>query len=62
MLYSDQTSLSNNRRINGYPMVMSIGNIACDLREGDEGHCLLAVLPILSGELLNLFSEFFQNG
>jgi len=46
MLYSDQTPLSNNRRINGYPMVMSIGNIACDLREGDKGHGLLAVLPI----------------
>jgi len=50
ILYSDQTTLSNNRRILGHPIVMSIGNISCHVRELDEGHTLIGLLPIFSGE------------
>ncbi len=48
IFYSDQTSLSNDGRVTGYPLVMSIANIACENRYLDEGHVLLAILPIIS--------------
>ena len=31
----------------GHPIVMSIANISCENQYLDEGHCLLAVLPVL---------------
>jgi hypothetical protein len=46
ILYSDQTSLANNRRTQGWPLVMTLGNVCCDLRSLPEGHGLLAVLPV----------------
>jgi hypothetical protein len=48
IFFSDQTSLSNNGRVIGYPLMMSIGNIACEDRSLEGGHVLLATLPILS--------------
>lgn len=48
IFYSDQTSLSNNGRVSGYPLVLSLGNIACEQRPQPEGHILLAVLPVIS--------------
>jgi hypothetical protein len=46
--YSDQTFLSNDGRVIGYPLVMSIANIACENWYLDEGHVLLVVLPVIS--------------
>jgi hypothetical protein len=47
ILYSDQTSLSKNTKVTGHLFVMSIANITCENRYLDEGHALLAVLPVL---------------
>ena len=47
IFYSDQTSLSKDGKVNGHPLVLSIGNISCENRYLDEGHALLAILPIL---------------
>jgi hypothetical protein len=47
ILYSDQTSLSKNTKVTGHPFVMSIANITCENKYLDEGHALLAVLPVL---------------
>ena len=47
ILYSDQTSVLNNGRVNGYPLVLSLGNIACELHTQAEGHILLGVLPVI---------------
>jgi hypothetical protein len=47
IFYSDQTSLSNDGRMTGYPLVMSIANIACENRHLDEGHVLLAILLVI---------------
>jgi hypothetical protein len=48
IFYNDQTFLSNDGRVIGYPLVMSIANIACENWYSDEGHVLLANLPIIS--------------
>ncbi|CAM6089392.1 unnamed protein product [Calypogeia fissa] len=48
ILYSDQTSLSNNRQTQGYPLMMTIANIQCSLRGLVDGNALLAILPITS--------------
>jgi hypothetical protein len=50
ILYSDQTTLSNNKCILGHPIVMSIGNISCYVRELNQGHILIGLLPIFLGE------------
>ncbi|CAM6096622.1 unnamed protein product [Calypogeia fissa] len=50
ILYSDQTSLSNNKRTQGWPVVMTIGNISCNMRTLPEGHSLMAVLPVLGAD------------
>ena len=63
ILYSDQTSLSNNMKVTGHPLVMSIANISCENRYLDEGHCLLAIFPSIPStstnfqERLTLFQE-----
>ena len=49
MFYSDQTCLSNNMRIHGYPLVMTIGNVSLENRREDTGHELLAILPTFQG-------------
>lgn len=36
--HSDQTCLSNNMRVYGYPLVMSLANISCENRWEDTGH------------------------
>jgi len=43
-----QTSLSHDGRMTRYPLVMSIANIACKIWYLDEGHVLLAILPVIS--------------
>jgi hypothetical protein len=48
IFYNDQTSLSNDGRVTGYPLVMSITNITCENQYLDEGHVLLAILPVIS--------------
>jgi hypothetical protein len=48
IFYSDQTFLSNDGKVIGYPLVISIANIACKFFYLDEGHVLLAILPIIS--------------
>jgi hypothetical protein len=48
IFYNDQTSLSNDGRMIGYPLVMSIANITCENQYLDEGHVLLAILLIIS--------------
>lgn len=66
IFYSDQTTLSNNLRVVGYPIYMSIGNIACEDRNLDEGHMFLAILPTASKNKgtplrrLEMFHEFLQ--
>lgn len=66
IFYSDQTSLSNNARVVGYPIYMSIGNISCEDRNLDEGHILLAMLPTTSKtkgsylRRLQMFHEFLE--
>lgn len=47
ILYSDQRSLSRNGQVSGYPVFLSIRNIACENRCLDEGHVSLAVLPVV---------------
>lgn len=49
IFYSDQTCLSNNTRISGYPLVMTIGNISLENRREATGHELLAILPTFQG-------------
>lgn len=57
ILYSDQTALSHNKRTQGWPLVMTLGNINCNLRSLPEGHALLAILPVVGpndpGEFYN---------
>lgn len=48
ILYSDQTSLSNNGRVIGYPLIISVGNFAYKLHSRPEEHILLTVLPMIS--------------
>lgn len=66
ILYSDQTALSKNRRTIGHPLVLSIGNIACENRYRDEGHSMIATLPIpqtnasSSVERLRVFQECLE--
>jgi hypothetical protein len=43
--YNDQTTLSNNAKVVGYPIYMSISNIVCEDHNLDEGHILLTILP-----------------
>ncbi len=47
IFYNNQTSLSNDGRVTGYPLAMSIANITCENQYLDEGHVLLAILPII---------------
>ena len=47
IFYSDQTTLSNDRRVSGWPLIMSLANIACESQGEDEGHVLLAILPVI---------------
>jgi len=48
IFYNDQTSLSNDGKMTRYPLVMCIANIACENWYLNEGHVLLAILPIIS--------------
>lgn len=64
IFYSDQTTLSNNSRVSGYPLVLTLANISCELRGEKSGHILLGVLPVISaGDLpshkrrLDIFHE-----
>lgn len=50
IFYSDQTVLSGNMRVSGYPLVLTLGNISSEKRQEPEGRVLLAVLPILPSE------------
>jgi hypothetical protein len=47
LILNDQTILSNDRRVAGYPLVMSLANIVCENRSLPPGHVLLVVLPIV---------------
>jgi hypothetical protein len=47
IFYCDQTTLSNDRRVVGCPLLMSLANIACENRSLLAGHVLLAILPIV---------------
>jgi hypothetical protein len=61
LLHSDKTSLSNDRKITGHPLYLTIGNIACEDRYLPEGHCLLAIFPdfnIAGSEHLQRLSSF----
>ena len=58
MFYSDQTSLSNNMRVSGYPVVMSIANISCEKRQSDDGHALLAIFPIIASNTGSYVHQF----
>jgi len=49
IFYSDQTCLSNNTRISGYPLVMTIGNISLENKREFNGHELLVVPPTFQG-------------
>jgi hypothetical protein len=62
IFYSDQIALSNNAKVVGYSIYMSIDNIACEDRNLDEGHMLLAMLPTPSKNkgTLEMFYEFLQ--
>ena len=42
IFYSDQTSLSNDRRVFGYPIYMSLANIPCEKLASSIGHQLLS--------------------
>jgi hypothetical protein len=48
ILYSNVTFLSNNGKVTRYPLVLSLGNIACELWSQEKGHMLLVVLPMIS--------------
>jgi hypothetical protein len=64
--YSDQTTLSKDARVVEYPIYMSIGNIACEDCNLDEGHILLVILPTPSKNKgthlrkLKMFHEFLE--
>jgi hypothetical protein len=55
IFYHDVTSLSNNRKVIGYPLVLFLGNITCELQSQEEGHMLLAILLMISAS--NIFSR-----
>jgi hypothetical protein len=48
IFYSDVTSLSNNGKVTGYPLVLSLGNVTCELQSEEEDHMLLVMLPMIS--------------
>jgi hypothetical protein len=50
IFYSDQTNLSSNMRVNGYPLIMTLANISNERRQAPEGRVLLALLPILPSD------------
>jgi len=58
MFYSDQTSLSNNMRVTGYPLVMSIVNISCEKRQADDGHALLTIFPVIASDTGSFVHQF----
>jgi hypothetical protein len=47
IFYSDQTTLSNDRRVLGWPLIMSLANIAWETRGEADGHVLPAILPVI---------------
>jgi hypothetical protein len=47
MFYSDQTTLSNDRRVSRWPLIMTLANIDCESRGEPDGHVLLAILPVI---------------
>ena len=46
-LYSDHTMLSKSRRTIGHPIILNIGNIACENWYLYKGHILIAMLLVL---------------
>jgi hypothetical protein len=65
IFYNDvDSSLSNNGKVNGYFLVLSLGNIACELKSQEKGHMLVPMLPMISTSnisshqrWLNIFHE-----
>lgn len=45
IFFSDKTALSKDGKISGHPLYFTIGNISCEDRHLQGGHCLLALLP-----------------
>jgi hypothetical protein len=49
IFYNDvNSSLSNNGKVSGYLLVLSLGNIACELKSQEKGHMLLPMLLMIS--------------
>ncbi len=42
------SSLSNNGKVTSYLLVLSLGNIACELKSQEKGHMLLPMLRMIS--------------
>lgn len=55
ILYCDFTSLSNKSKMISYPLVLSFGNIACELWSQEKGHMLLTIFLVIS--TLNISSH-----
>ncbi|GAQ87356.1 hypothetical protein KFL_003470130 [Klebsormidium nitens] len=47
ILYSDATTLSNDRRTSGWPLVLSLANISFENRSKKPSHGLMALFPIV---------------
>jgi Plavaka transposase len=47
IIYSDQTTLSNDWRVSGWPVILTLANIALKKRRLLKGHSMIALLPIL---------------
>lgn len=47
VLYSDASTLSNDMRTHGWPLVFTLANIAMERRNEPGGHALAALFPIL---------------
>jgi hypothetical protein len=58
IFYNDQTSLSNNGRVRGYPLALFLKNITYELQAKKEKHMLLAMIPINSNFFI-IFLYFF---
>jgi hypothetical protein len=63
-LYKDQTSLSNDNRVFGYPLMMSLANkISCEQCPTASGHKLIVVLPMVTslGKVKSQENPFFKS-
>ena len=58
IFYNDQTSLSNDRRVFGYPIYMSLTNIPYEKLTSSTRHQFIAIFPILTNS--SIWPSFYN--